>query len=60
MEKSNTGVESLKERLDYFKKHLIHLEENAHRLDYDFVEEERVSINNVIQDLEQQIKNQAK
>jgi hypothetical protein len=60
MQTGEQQAEEIKERLDYFKNHLIHLNENAHRLNFDFVEEERVSLDKIISDLEKQLANKQK
>lgn len=49
-----------KERLIYLNSHLERLNENAYRLDSDFVQGERISINNTIKQLETWLSNSEK
>jgi len=49
---------TVEEQISFYEKHLTHLNENVHKLDYDFVQEERTALINKIGELERLNKTQ--
>lgn len=47
--------EKIKQRVEFFEKHLANLIANQRNLEYSFVEQEKISIKKVIDDLKSKI-----